>query len=110
VVRKILDKHAISNPEMKEILSVEENLEGLQRRTYEYVIKFSKLSAEKAKKLKEELLKIEDITEEEAVMIINILPKTAEEIKDIFHHRKTILPAEFLNKIMDLVKKYREEK
>lgn len=109
MVRKILSKQAISNPEMKEILSTEKSLGGLQRRTYEYVTKFSKLPSDKAKKLREELLKIEDITEEEAVMIVNILPKTTEEIRDVFHYRKTILSADFLNRILELVKKYSEE-
>lgn len=102
--RKILKKEAISNPEMLEVLSREEELDALQRRTYEYLMKFSKIPPEKAKWLRAELLKLGDITEEEAAMIVNILPRTAEEIRDIFHYRKTILPEEFINRILELVK------
>lgn len=104
MAKKIINKKVISNPEMLEVLSKEGEMDTLQRRTYEYVTKFSKLSPQTAKKLKEELLKVGDITEEEAAMIVNIVPQTAEEIRDIFHHRKTILPSEFIEKIINLVK------
>jgi len=106
--KRILERELISNAEMRAVISEVEELGSLQRRTYEYVSKFSKISPEKARELKEKLLSLEDITEEEAVMIINILPQTAEELKDIFHHRKTILPKNFIDEILTLVKKYLE--
>lgn len=106
--KKILEKEFISNAEMKEIISDVGEIGSLQRRTLEYVSKFSKLSPKKAKELREKLLSLEDITEEEAVMIVNILPRTAEELRDIFHHRKTILPKEFIDKILQLINEYIE--
>lgn len=100
MAKRILGKEAISNPEMRDALLSEEELGSLQRRTFEYVNKFSKIDEDKAVQLKRKLLEIGDINEEEAVMIINVMPRTFEEIRDIFHHRKTILPREFVDKII----------
>jgi|Deesub1362B_J571_1020462.scaffolds.fasta_scaffold00004_61 DNA-directed RNA polymerase subunit F len=103
MAKRILGKEAISNPEMKNALSIEEDMGSLQRRTFEYVNKFSKVDGEKALILKKKLLEIGDITEEEAVMIVNLMPRASEEIRDIFHHRKTILPREFVDKILEVI-------
>ena len=106
VGRKVLKAEPISIPEMKEILDnidlPEEELPPIVLKVREYVNKFSKLSPEKAKILKKKLVEIEGVDEEKAVQIINILPKTPEEIKEIFHEK--IILGDLPQKILDILK------
>ena len=103
VGRKVLKEEPISIPEMKEVLDSidvpEEALPPIVVKVKEYVNKFSKVPPEKAKKLKKKLMELDEVTEEKAVQIINILPKTPEEIKEIFHEKVILgdLPQKILN-------------
>jgi len=77
-MEEIVKKQMISLPEVKEILSnVDiESMDQIQRWTHDYVSKFSKIEPKTAKKMKQELTTQCGLTEEEAVEIINILPKS----------------------------------
>lgn len=103
MVRKIVKEEKITVGEVLDILSREENIGQFQQRILDYAKKMAKMDGEISRKLVEKLLELGDITEEEAVQIVNIMPKTKEELKSIFYHRKTIVMEEFLNKILEII-------
>lgn len=89
-----LKKEVISLSEVKDVLEkVEiEEMDQIQRWTYDYVNKFSKISRKQAQKLVSELVSQCGLTEEEAVEVVNILPSSLEEIRAFtFGWKKLIL-------------------
>jgi DNA-directed RNA polymerase subunit F len=107
MVRKILEEKSLPNSKVKEIFDKikDEKLNHFQRRTAEYVRKFSAKDSGKSYEILNELLKLEDISIDEAVQIVNLAPKSREEIRTVFYHRKTILMTEFLDKILEILNK-----
>ena len=104
--KKIIEKEAISLPELKRALEDlkelnENQLNTIQRKMIEYVEKFSKISPEKAAEYKKRLVEELGISEEKAAQIINIMPKTVEEIKEIFHER--VIIGDLAGKILDII-------
>lgn len=80
--------------EVKEILEKRnaEEMDQIQRWTLDYVTKFSKTKPQVAKKLISDLVKECDFTEEEAVELANIRPKSLEELRTFtFGWKKLIL-------------------
>jgi DNA-directed RNA polymerase subunit F len=100
-----LEERNLSYGEVKEILGKqgEESLSQFQRRTLEYVRKFSKKDAKECRRIYGELMKLGDITDDEAIEIINIAPRSREELRTIFYHRKSILMGDFLDKILEIL-------
>jgi DNA-directed RNA polymerase subunit F len=93
-VTKITKKEMIALPNVKEILEGKkvDEMDQIQRWTYDYVNKFSKITRKQAQKLVSELVSQCGLTEEEAVEIVNILPTTLEEIRAFtFGWKKLIL-------------------
>jgi len=93
-VTKITKKEMIALPDVKEILEAKkvDEMDQIQRWTYDYVNKFSKISRKQSQKLVSELVSQCGLTEEEAVEIVNILPSTLEEIRAFtFGWKKLIL-------------------
>ncbi len=107
-MEEVKHKQAISIPEVKEILEKEdpENMDQIQRWTYDYVTKFSKMDAKDAKKMKQELAKECGITEEEAVEIVNIRPSTLAELRSFTFGWKKLILAETLEKMLKLIKEH----
>jgi DNA-directed RNA polymerase subunit F len=80
--------------EVKEILEKRnaEEMDQIQRWTLDYVTKFSKTKPQLTKKLIGDLVKECDFTEEEAVELANIMPKSLEELRTFtFGWKKLIL-------------------
>ena len=77
-MEEVIKKRTISLPEAREILSKQdiESMDQIQRWTHDYVSKFSKIEPKVAKKMKQDLISECGLTEEEAVEIINIQPKS----------------------------------
>ena len=91
---KITKKEMIALPDVKEILEAKkvDQMDQIQRWTYDYVNKFSKITRKQSQKLVSELVSQCGLTEEEAVEIVNILPTTLEEIRAFtFGWKKLIL-------------------
>lgn len=91
---KITKKEMITLPDVKEILEAKkvDEMDQIQRWTYDYVNKFSKISRKQAQKLVSELVSQCGLTEEEAVEVVNILPSSLEEIRAFtFGWKKLIL-------------------
>lgn len=107
-MEEVKRKQAISIPEVKELLEKEDpdNMDQIQRWTYDYVTKFAKMDAKESKKLKQALVKECDITEEEAVEIINIRPSTLAELRSFTFGWKKLILAETLEKMLKLIKEH----
>jgi DNA-directed RNA polymerase subunit F len=107
-MEEVKHKQGVSISEVKEILEKEdpESMDQIQRWTYDYVSKFSKMDAKDAKKMKQELVKECDITEEEAVEIVNIRPTTLAELRSFTFGWKKLILAETLEKMLKIIKEY----
>jgi DNA-directed RNA polymerase subunit F len=108
--RKILKVQPITIPEVKAILESlgEENLDQFQRRTLDYATKMSYVNPETARKLLEELRAEGTLEEEEAVQIVNIMPKSIEELRVFLAGGRKIVETSKLEKILSILDKYRE--
>ncbi len=94
-------------PEVKRLLEKvdEETADQIQRRTLDYVSKFSKSSIEDAKKIRRRLVKEGRLTDEEAVEMTNIMPTSKEELRVFTSGWKKLLPEEVLDTILTILKK-----
>ncbi|MFQ6135403.1 MAG: RNA polymerase Rpb4 [Nitrososphaerales archaeon] len=99
-------KKLITLSEVRELLGKvdEETADQIQRRTLDYVSKFSKSSKEDAKKIRRRLVKKAKLTDREAVEITNIMPKSKEELRVFTSGWKKLLPEEVLDKILEVLK------
>ena len=97
-MEEVKKKVAVSLSEVKELLKSQdpENMDQIQRWTYDYVSKVSSLEADSAKKMKQQLVKECNITEEEAVELINICPKTMSELRSFTFGWKELILTETL--------------
>ena len=105
----VAEKREITVAEARKLLMDKaEELDPLQRRVLEYTIRFSKLDSDSALELTEKLMKEADIDRGLAVQIVNAMPKTIPEIRT-FLGRQRIIAEDSLNKILDIIDKYRVE-
>jgi DNA-directed RNA polymerase subunit F len=84
----------VSLSEVKETLekTKPDEMDQIQRWTFDYVTKFSKISPDAAKILVNDLIRECEFTEEEAVELVNIMPKSLEELRTFtFGWKKLIL-------------------
>ncbi|MDR2203178.1 MAG: RNA polymerase Rpb4 [Nitrososphaerota archaeon] len=95
----------LSLPQVKKMLESigEENLDQFQRRTLDYVSKFTKVMPEKAEELLVILVKEYEIDEVEAVQIINCMPETIDELRVFLAGGRKIIEAQKLEKIVSLL-------
>ena len=99
-------------PQVKKVLENigEENLDQFQRRTLDYVNKFSKLDAKTAEKLLKRLVKEFVIEEAEAVQIINCMPETVDELRVFLASGRKIIETAKLEAIILLLNETRAGK
>ncbi|MGB9675703.1 MAG: RNA polymerase Rpb4 [Candidatus Bathyarchaeales archaeon] len=107
--RAVIEKK-LTIPQVKKILESmgEENLDQFQRRTYDYVSKFSKIDAEAAEKLVEKLVSEFGLDEDEAVQVINCAPKSVEELRVFLAGGRKIIETSKLEAIIGLLNEYRK--
>ncbi len=100
-----IKKQPITIPEAKKILEKInlDQADQIQKRTIDYLSKFSKTTAENAKKLVEALME-KGLTEEEAVELVNSMPKSIEEIRVFAAGWKKFLPTATLQEILNTLK------
>ena len=105
-MEEIKKKQAVSLSEVKELLKNQdpENMDQIQRWTFDDVSKVSNLEFESAKKMRQELIKECKLTEEEAVEIINICPQTMSELRSFTFGWKKLILTETLEKILKIIK------
>ena len=104
-MEEVQKKQSISLSEVKEILGkvdVEE-MDQIQRWTYDYVSKFITIDAKAAKDMKKQLIKDCELTEDEAVEIVNIRPTSMAELRSFTFGWKKLILAETLEKILKII-------
>jgi DNA-directed RNA polymerase subunit F len=99
-------KKLLTIPEANQILQKidAEKADQIQKRTLDYTTKFSKASApEVAKKLRKELETDCGLSEEEAVELVNIMPKSIEELRTFTSGWRKLLSTETLEKVLKIL-------
>ncbi len=112
MVKSELSENRLTLPQVKKVLEAigEENLDQFQRRTLDYVNKFSKLEAAKAKKLLEKLVEEFDLDEAEAVQVVNCMPETLDELRVFLAGGRKIIETAKLEAIISLLNESRPMK
>ncbi|MCW4020671.1 MAG: RNA polymerase Rpb4 [Candidatus Bathyarchaeota archaeon] len=110
--KRVTKTQPVTTPKVKELLESlgEENLDQFQRRSLDYAAKFSKVDPESAGKLLAELKEEAALEEEEAVQIVNCMPKSIEELRGFLAGGRRIVETAKLESILSLLDKYREKK
>jgi DNA-directed RNA polymerase subunit F len=108
MARKILMEKAITNAEAKAVLEKvkEEELGEFQRRTLDFTRRFSKLPADRAAKLVEELSSQLQLDRNDAIQIVNTLPQSIEELRAVLTVKGRFVSTEQLNGILAIMKRY----
>jgi len=107
VVRRVISEKDITIAEANSAIKEkkEEELDQFQRRTLEYTSKFSKLDAERAAKLVEQLVQETGMSRKEAIMIINVMPRRSEELIGLFSSSmKRLMSKADADKILKILK------
>jgi DNA-directed RNA polymerase subunit F len=103
---EIIKKEIVTLPQVKEILeSVKpDDMDQIQRWTSDYVSKFAKVESKKAQRMVRQLVEQCDLTEEEAVEIVNIMPTSFEELRAFTFGWKKLILTETLTKMLNILK------
>jgi DNA-directed RNA polymerase subunit F len=109
---KNVKEKTLTLPEVKKLLESmgEENLDQFQRRTLDYLSKFSKVKADAAEGLVGKLVAEFGLEESEAVQIVNCMPKSIEELRVFLAGGRKIIEASKLEAIVALLDDYRKVK
>lgn len=109
--RKILVETEATIAEARKILerANEEELGEFQKRVLEYTQKFSKLKADKARRLTEELVSDYGLERKEATQIVNCMPRSLGELRAALSSRGRTLPTERLEGMLKAIAKAREK-
>lgn len=104
-----LSETKLTLPQVKKVLESvgEENLDQFQRRTLDYVSKFSKVDPVKAEELLAMLIKEYELDEVEAVQIINCMPETVDELRVFLAGGRKIIETGKLEKIVSILNESR---
>jgi DNA-directed RNA polymerase subunit F len=107
--KREISENRLTLPQVKKVLESvgEENLDQLQRRTLDYVNKFSKVDPEKAEELLQTLVKEYEIDEAEAIQILNCLPETVDELRVFLAGGRKIIETSKLKAIVELLNENR---
>jgi DNA-directed RNA polymerase subunit F len=107
--KREVSENRLTIPQVKKVLESvgDENLDQLQRRTLDYVNKFSKVEPDKAEELLQTLVKEYEIDEAEAIQIINCLPETVDELRVFLAGGRKIIDAAKLKSIVALLNESR---
>ncbi len=107
--KREVSESRLTLPQVKKVLETigEENLDQFQRRTLDYVHKFSKVDPEKAEVLLQTLVKEYELDEAEAVQIINCMPETIDELRVFLAGGRKIIETAKLHTIVELLNENR---
>jgi DNA-directed RNA polymerase subunit F len=102
----------LTPPQVKKLMESvgEENLDQLQRRTFDYVSKFSKIDAEAAEGVMQRLVIEFGLEEIEAIEIVNCMPKSIEELRVFLAGGRKIIETAKLDAIINLLNEHRKLK
>lgn len=102
---EIIHKEVISLPQVKEILGPvkPDDMDQIQRWTYDYVSKFAKSDSVVAQKMIKQLIEECELKDEEAVEIVNVLPTSLEELRAFSFGWKKLVLTETLEKMLSIL-------
>lgn len=108
--RKPLKEQILTVAQVKKILESlgEEKLDQLQRRSLDYASKFSRIAPEKAEMLVKSLMEKFELEKEEAVLLVNCMPESIEEIRVFLAGGRKIVETSKLQGILSLLDEYRK--
>jgi DNA-directed RNA polymerase subunit F len=95
----------ITVPEAKEILAKinPETADQIQKRTQDYLAKFAKSEGDKARKMRKELVDQCGLTVEEASELVNVMPKSQEELRVFTAGWRKLIPTATVEKILKIL-------
>lgn len=104
-MKDIKHNEPITIAEVRDIFSRMDidQLDQIQRWTFDYTSRFTSISREQSNRMKERLMAECSLTEEEAVEIINIMPSSIAEVRSFTFGWKKLILAETLAKILDIL-------
>jgi DNA-directed RNA polymerase subunit F len=105
----VINTKPVSMAEAKEVMTSQEKDKELsyeQKLALEHLSKFTVLDASEAKKLLEEISDVLRMSEETKIQILNLLPKTPDELRMIFTRENFSLKENEIKKILEIIKKY----
>lgn len=102
---EVSKKEIITLAEVKKILeSVPiDEMDQIQRWTYDYSKKFTKVNYDSVKGMVDRLVNECELTNEEAVELINVMPKSLEELRAFTFGWKKLIVTEKLEKIKSIL-------
>jgi DNA-directed RNA polymerase subunit F len=108
-MEKETSENRLTLPQVKKVLESigEENMDQIQRRTLDYVNKFSKVDADAVDGLLEKLVKEYDLDEDEAVQVLNCMPETVDELRVFLAGGRKIIETSKLEAIIALLNENR---
>jgi DNA-directed RNA polymerase subunit F len=103
---EIMKKEVITLPQVKKILEEvkPDEMDQIQRWTYDYVRKFAKTDQESAERMVKRLVDECDIKPEEAIEIVNIMPISIEELRAFTYGWKKLILTETLEKMLSILR------
>ncbi len=109
---KELNEKKLALPQVKRELAAlgEENLDQFQRRTFDYVSKFSKVDEAAVEGLIERLVAEFGLDEDEAVQVVNCAPESVDEMRVFLAGGKKIIETAKLEAIVALLNESRVSK
>jgi DNA-directed RNA polymerase subunit F len=108
--KEIISEEEVTLPQVKKLLAQrgkEGELSFQQSITLEHASSFSRMAPAVSVKVVEKIIKTYGLTRAQSVQIVNIAPKTIEELKSILSSRTTSFTDEQLIEIVDLIIKNR---
>jgi len=107
-----LTEKKLTVPEVKKLLESmgDENLDQLQRRTLDYASKFSKTEPQSAEQLIKRLTTEFGLDENEAIQVVNCMPKTVDELRVFLAGGRKIIDASMLKTIVNVLDEQRKLK
>jgi DNA-directed RNA polymerase subunit F len=102
----IIKKEIITIPQVKEILEAvkTDDMDQIQRWTFDYVGKFAKVDSNLAPRMVSQLIEKCDLKEEEAVEIVNALTSSIEELRAFTFGWKKLILTDTLEKMLNILK------
>jgi DNA-directed RNA polymerase subunit F len=95
--------------EIKELLQKEQKKRELtmeQNYALEHAQKFAKLKAKEARKLANELEKIEPVTDIIACKLVDLMPRYPEEVRAVFSKERAVITDDDIKEILGKVAEY----
>ena len=107
--KREISESKLTLPQVKQVLESvgEEHLDQFQRRTLDYVSKFTKVESSNVELLLLTLVKEYDLDENEAVQIVNSMPETVDELRIFLAGGRKIIETQKLTTIVNLLNEKR---